>query len=41
MIEVDCVSDIYQHAYDTKILHEINPAAGKEELHGGITKLYE
>ena len=41
MVEIDCVSDIYLYADDTKIFHEINSPADKEELQKDINKLYD
>ena len=41
MVEIDCVSDIYLYADDTKIFHEINSSADKEELQEDINKLYD
>ena len=41
MVEIDCVSDIYLYADDTKIFHEINSPADKEELQEDINKLYD
>ena len=41
MVEIDCVSDIYLYADDTKIFHEINSPADKEELEEDINKLYD
>ena len=32
MVKIDCVSYIYLYADDTKIFHEINSSADKEEL---------
>ena len=41
MVEIDFVSDIYLYADDTKIFHEINSPADKEELQKDINKLYD
>ena len=41
MVEIDCVSDIYLYADDTKIVHEINSSADQEELQEDINKLYD